>query len=228
MAAREADSGLLAGTGPMATPVAVTRGEVGLAGTAKRLLDVVAALTMLMMAALPMLFIALAIRWTSAGPIFFRQPRVGKGGRFFTSYKFRSMYVDAEERFEEVAHLNEVDGPIFKLRNDPRITPVGRFLRRTSLDELPQLFNVLRGEMSLVGPRPALMREVLGYEPWQLQRLTVRPGLTGLWQVSGRSELPFEVMMRLDLEYIRRWSLWFDIWLLMRTVPAVLSTRGAY
>ena len=228
MAAREADSALLAGVRPMATPVAVTRAGVGLGGTAKRLLDVLVALAILMIAALPMLFIALAIRAISPGPILFRQPRVGKGGRLFTSYKFRSMYMDAEDRLAEVAHLNEVDGPIFKLRNDPRITPLGRFLRRTSLDELPQLFNVLRGEMSLVGPRPGLMHEVQAYEPWQLERLTVRPGLTGLWQVNGRSDLPFEAMMRLDLEYIRRWSLWFDIWLLIRTIPAVVSARGAY
>ena len=175
-----------------------------------------------------MLCIALAIKLTSAGPILFHQPRVGRGGRLFSSLKFRSMYLDAEDRLEEVKHLNEQDGPIFKIRRDPRITSIGRLLRRTSLDELPQLFNVLLGDMSLVGPRPALMPEVLGYEPWQLRRITVKPGLTGLWQVSGRSDLPFETMMRLDADYIGRWSIWLDIWLLVRTIPAVISGRGAY
>lgn len=212
----------------MATPVVLARAEVGLAKIAKRVMDVIVASAGLMLAALPMLCIALAIRLTSPGPILFRQARVGKGGRLFTSYKFRSMYMDAEDRLAEVRHLNQADGPIFKIRQDPRMTPVGRFLRRASLDELPQLFNAFRGEMSIVGPRPALMTEVIAYEPWQLERLTVRPGLTGLWQVSGRSDLPFEAMMRLDLEYIRRWSLWFDLWLLMLTVPTVVSGRGAY
>ena len=212
----------------MATPVVLARAEVGLAKIAKRVLDVIVACAALMLAALPMLCIALIIRLTSPGPILFRQARVGKGGRLFTSYKFRSMYMDAEDRLAEVRHLNQADGPIFKIRQDPRMTPVGRFLRRTSLDELPQLFNAFRGEMSIVGPRPALMTEVLAYEPWQLERLTVRPGLTGLWQVSGRSDLPFEAMMRLDLEYIRRWSIWFDLWLLILTVPTVVSGRGAY
>ncbi len=212
----------------MATPVSLARAEAGVAKIAKRVLDVIVASAGLMLAVLPMLCIALTIRLTSPGPVLFRQARVGKGGRLFTSYKFRSMYMDAEDRLEEVRHLNQADGPIFKIRQDPRMTPVGRFLRRTSLDELPQLFNAFRGEMSIVGPRPALMTEVLAYEPWQLERLIVRPGLTGLWQVSGRSDLPFEAMMRLDLEYIRRWSLWFDLWLLILTVPTVVSGRGAY
>jgi lipopolysaccharide/colanic/teichoic acid biosynthesis glycosyltransferase len=227
VAIREA-GGLPATLQPLATPAAVARAEVGLAGLAKRGLDLLISVAVLIPAALPMLCIALVIRCTSSGPVLFRQPRVGKGGRLFTSYKFRSMFMDAEDRLKEVALLNEVEGPIFKIRRDPRITPFGRFLRKSSLDELPQLFNVLRGEMSLVGPRPALMPEVLAYQPWQLQRTTVKPGLTGLWQVNGRSDLPFEAMMRLDLEYIRGWSLWFDIWLLLRTVPAVLSGRGAY
>ena len=212
----------------MATPVVLARAEVGLAKIAKRVLDVIVASAGLMLAALPMLCIALIIRSTSPGPILFRQARVGKGGRLFTSYKFRSMYMDAEDRLAEVRHLNQADGPIFKIRQDPRMTRVGRFLRRTSLDELPQLFNAFRGEMSIVGPRPALMTEVIAYQPWQRERLTVRPGLTGLWQVSGRSDLPFEAMMRLDLEYIRRWSIWFDLRLLILTVPTVVSGRGAY
>ena len=228
MAIRQVDGQLATARQPVATPVTLARAEVGVAKIAKRVLDVIVASAALLLAALPMLCIALIIRLTSPGPILFRQARVGKGGRLFTSYKFRSMYMDAEDRLAEVRHLNQADGPIFKIRQDPRMTPVGRFLRRTSLDELPQLFNAFRGEMSIVGPRPALMTEVLAYEPWQLERLTVRPGLTGLWQVSGRSDLPFEAMMRLDLEYIRRWSLWFDLWLLILTVPTVVSCRGAY
>jgi lipopolysaccharide/colanic/teichoic acid biosynthesis glycosyltransferase len=213
---------------PMATPVAVTAADGGIAAFSKRTLDFAGALGLLLVFALPMLAIALAVRLTSPGPVFFRQLRVGRSGRFFTSYKFRSMYLDAEDRQKEVAHLNEATGPIFKIRDDPRMTPVGRFLRRTSLDEIAQLFNVLRGDMSLVGPRPGLMSEVLNYEGWELERLTVKPGLTGLWQVSGRSELSFQEMMRLDLEYVHRRSFWFDVWLLIRTVPAVLSGRGAY
>ena len=212
----------------IASPVGVGRAELGLSRIAKRSLDLIVTLPALLIAALPMLCIALAIKLTSAGPILFHQPRVGRGGRLFSSLKFRSMYLDAEDRLEEVKHLNEQDGPIFKIRRDPRITSIGRLLRRTSLDELPQLFNVLLGDMSLVGPRPALMPEVLGYEPWQLRRITVKPGLTGLWQVSGRSDLPFETMMRLDADYIGRWSIWLDIWLLVRTIPAVISGRGAY
>jgi lipopolysaccharide/colanic/teichoic acid biosynthesis glycosyltransferase len=191
-------------------------------------MDLALALTLLLISMPLMIAIAIAVKATSPGPALFRQLRVGEGGRFFISYKFRSMYVDAEARQDEVAHLNEVGGPIFKTRSDPRMTPLGRWLRKTSLDELPQLFNVVRGEMSMVGPRPGLMREVLGYEAWQLERLTVKPGLTGLWQVSGRSDLPFEEMIRLDQEYIRNWSLRGDVWLLLRTLPAVLSTRGAY
>jgi lipopolysaccharide/colanic/teichoic acid biosynthesis glycosyltransferase len=178
--------------------------------------------------AVPMLVIAIAISVSSPGPIFFRQLRVGRGGRFFTIYKFRSMREDAESRQAALAHLNEVSGPIFKIKRDPRLIPVGRIIRRLSLDEAPQLFNVLKGEMSLVGPRPALMREVLLYEPWQLIRLTSRPGMTGIWQISGRSEVSFEEMMAMDMRYVRGWSLWLDLSLLLRTVPALVRGRGAY
>lgn len=223
----EASSAYLPGPRPMVTPLTVTQADVGLGKVSKRCLDIVVALAVLALAALPMLCIALAIRLTSPGPVLFRQLRVGKGGRLFTMYKFRSMYQDAELRLAEVMHLNEAEGPIFKIRNDPRVTPIGRWLRRTSLDELPQLFNVLRGEMSLVGPRPPLMREVLDYEPWHLERLTVKPGITGLWQVSGRSNLPFQEMMRLDIEYVIHWSLWLDLRLLALTIVTVLSGRGA-
>lgn len=220
--------GAIVGSHPVATPFPDGQERGAFRRPAKRALDLAVALTLLAVS-LPLMFaIAIAVKLTSPGPALFRQLRVGEGGRFFISYKFRSMYTDAEARQDEVAHLNEVGGPIFKTRDDPRMTSLGRWLRKTSLDELPQLFNVVRGEMSMVGPRPGLMREVLGYEAWQLERLTVKPGLTGLWQVSGRSDLPFEEMIRLDQEYIRNWSLRGDVWLLIKTLPAVLSGRGAY
>ena len=195
---------------------------------AKRALDITVAAALLVLAAPLMLLIALAIKLDSPGPVIFRQRRVGKDGRLFTFYKFRGMVADAEARLHEVAHLNEVDGPIFKSRRDPRVTRVGRVLRRTSLDELPQLWNVLRGDMSLVGPRPPLPTEVTRYEPWQRDRLLVPGGITGLWQVSGRNLLGFEDMVRLDLEYITRWSLWLDLRILLRTILVVLTARGAY
>ena len=195
---------------------------------AKRALDITVAAALLVLAAPLMLLIALAIKLDSPGPVIFRQRRVGKDGRPFTFYKFRGMVADAEARLHEVAHLNEVDGPIFKSRRDPRVTRVGRVLRRTSLDELPQLWNVLRGDMSLVGPRPPLPTEVTRYEPWQRDRLLVPGGITGLWQVSGRNLLGFEDMVRLDLEYITRWSLWLDLRILLRTILVVLTARGAY
>ena len=143
-------------------------------------------------------------------------------------FKFRSMAKDAEERLPELAGLSETEGHLFKIKDDPRITPLGRFMRRYSIDELPQLLNVFFGHMSLVGPRPPLPREVAKYNAWQLKRLRVRPGITGPWQVSGRSLLPFEDMVRLDIYYIENWSLWLDIKILLRTVPVVLTGRGAY
>jgi exopolysaccharide biosynthesis polyprenyl glycosylphosphotransferase len=194
----------------------------------KRLLDIVFAFAALIVAAIPMLFIALVIRLTSPGPVLFKQKRVGKDGRLFTCYKFRTMYKDAEQRKAELLHLNEADGPIFKIRNDPRLTPVGKFLRRTSLDELPQIWNILRGEMSWVGPRPPTPDEVARYNEWHLKRLEVTPGLTGLWQVSGRSDLSFDEMVKLDLYYAENWSLSMDIIILLKTIPAVLKREGAY
>jgi exopolysaccharide biosynthesis polyprenyl glycosylphosphotransferase len=177
----------------------------------------------------PLLFaVAIAIKLDSSGPVFYRQQRIGKDGKFFWMYKFRSMCQDADRRLDGLRELNEASGPLFKIRQDPRITKVGRFIRRWSLDELPQLFNVIRGEMSLVGPRPPLPAEVDEYEDWQLGRLRAVPGLTGLWQVSGRSEVPFHDMVRLDLHYIRNWSLALDLEILWRTIPAVLMSRGAY
>jgi exopolysaccharide biosynthesis polyprenyl glycosylphosphotransferase len=175
-----------------------------------------------------MLAIALAIKLDSPGPIFYAQVRVGKDGKPFRMLKFRSMRPDADRLLAELKAKNEVSGALFKIKNDPRVTRIGRFLRRSSLDELPQVFNVLRGEMSLVGPRPPLPAEVATYEDWQLGRLRAVPGMTGLWQVSGRSDVPFHDMVRLDLHYIRNWSLWLDLEIILRTIPAVVGNRGAY
>lgn len=170
---------------------------------------------------------AIAIRLTSSGPVFFRQVRCGLNGRHFTLLKFRTMDSDAEDRLLEISHLNEMSGPVFKASKDPRLTPVGRILRRLSIDELPQLLNVIRGDMSLVGPRPPLPEEVSHYESWQRRRLSMSPGLTCLWQVSGRNEVDFDRWMALDLKYIDTWSPMLDLKILLKTVPAVLSGRGA-
>jgi len=175
-----------------------------------------------------MLLIALAIRLDSPGPVLFRQTRVGRGGRPFTLYKFRSMVAEAEMARASLAELNQADGPLFKIKDDPRCTRVGRILRRFSLDELPQFYNVLRGEMSLVGPRPALPEEVAQYQDWHKKRLEVTPGLTGLWQVRGRSELTFDEMMLLDIYYAENWSLGLDLRILLETIPKVLTGQGAY
>lgn len=194
----------------------------------KRVLDVMGALVGLVIA-LPLLAAAaLAIRLESRGPVFHRAVRVGRNGRKFTFLKLRSMQVGAEELRGLLIHQNVVQGPAFKLHDDPRVTRVGRLLRKTSLDELPQLLHVLQGRMSLVGPRPPFPEEVERYEPWMLKRLAVRPGLTCLWQVSGRSDLSFEEWMRLDLEYVDRLSFGLDLRILLLTVPAVVSGRGAY
>lgn len=175
-----------------------------------------------------LLAIAAAVKLTSRGPVLYRQVRCGLNGRRFTLLKFRTMVADADRRLTEVAHLNEIDGPAFKSRRDPRVTWVGRLLRRFSLDELPQLVNVLAGHMSLVGPRPPIPEEVERYQHWQRRRLSMRPGLTGLWQVSGRAGLAdFDDWIALDLAYIDQWSLWLDLKILLKTVPAVLSARGA-
>jgi exopolysaccharide biosynthesis polyprenyl glycosylphosphotransferase len=172
--------------------------------------------------------IALAIKLTSPGPVLYRQQRVGQRGAPFTMLKFRTMRVGAESMLEDLRRLNEATGPLFKLRDDPRVTSVGRWLRKWSLDELPQLLNVLRGNMSLVGPRPPLPEEVREYEDWQFDRLEVPPGITGLWQVSGRSELSFDEYVRLDLFYIENWSLAYDLFILAKTIPMILARKGAY
>ena len=180
-------------------------------------------------AAVPVIALAAAaIKLDSKGPVFHRAIRVGRGGRKFTFLKLRSMRVGAEELRGLLLHLNQAEGPAFKLHNDPRVTRVGRWLRKLSFDELPQLFHVLQGHMSLVGPRPPFPEEVERYEPWMLRRLSVRPGLTCLWQIRGRSDLSFEEWMRLDIEYVDRLSFGLDLRILILTVPAVLSARGAY
>lgn len=195
---------------------------------AKRALDIIVALAGLIVFAPLMIATALAVKLTSRGPVFFSQMRCGRGGRLFRLYKFRSMTQEAEEARASLAAANEMSGPVFKIRTDPRVTPVGRFIRKYSIDELPQLFNVLQGHMSLVGPRPPIPDEVESYEPWQLRRLEVKPGLTCIWQVSGRSDIGFEDWVRLDIQYIDRMSFWLDLKLLLLTVPAVISGRGAY
>ena len=194
----------------------------------KRAFDLLAGSLILLGCSPLLLLVALAIRLDSPGPVFFPQDRVGKDGRPFRMLKFRSMRRDADRLLAELRDRNEASGPLFKMRNDPRVTRVGRFLRRSSLDELPQLFNVLRGEMSLVGPRPPIPKEVADYEDWQHGRLRAVPGMTGLWQVSGRSDVPFHDMVRLDLHYIRNWSLALDLEIILRTIPAVVGNRGAY
>lgn len=202
---------------------------VGPTGFAKRTIDVVGALVGLFLLAPVFALIAIATRLDSPGPVIFRQRRVGLNGREFEMYKFRSMYLDAETRKSELLAFNEVkDGPIFKMKRDPRVTRVGRFIRRTSLDEFPQLVNILRGDMSLVGPRPPLPSEVASYSPEQRQRLTVIPGATGLWQVSGRSDLDsFRAMVALDMAYIRQWSLRQDVSIMFKTVRVILKMEGA-
>lgn len=194
----------------------------------RRGIDIVGAALGLVLGAPFLTLIALAIRLDSPGPVIFRQTRVGAGGKWFEMYKFRSMRQGAEAELEELRDLNEADGPLFKIYDDPRLTRVGRFLRQSSLDELPQFWNVLRGEMSLVGPRPPLPAEVDDYMEWHKKRLEVRPGMTGLWQVSGRSMLSFDEMVLLDIYYIENWSLWIDLKILLRTVPQVLFGNGAY
>lgn len=194
----------------------------------KRLLDIFGSLFLIVLFAPLMLVIALAIKLTSRGPVFYTAKRVGRMGRVFDFYKFRSMYVDADTRLKDVLPNNEKDGPIFKMQNDPRMTRVGRFLRRTSMDELPQLFNVFRGDMSLVGPRPPLTHEVEKYNEYAMERLAVRPGMTCYWQIMGRSNLSFEEWMRLDHKYLEDMSVVTDLMILLKTPIAVLKGDGAY
>ncbi len=210
---------------PLVTLSTAPSGPLQLA--VKRSMDVALSLLLLLLALPVLALVALAIRLGSGGAVFFSQRRCGLNGRVFTLYKFRTMVEGAEGRLDEVAHLNEMTGPVFKSRRDPRITRLGRLLRRFSLDELPQFWNVLRGDMSLVGPRPPIPEEVARYQRWQRRRLAMKPGLTCLWQIRGRNDLDFDEWMRLDLEYIDNWSPWLDLKILARTLPVVLSGRGA-
>jgi exopolysaccharide biosynthesis polyprenyl glycosylphosphotransferase len=197
----------------------------------KRALDVVVSSAAMIFLSPAMILAAILVKLTSPGPIFFVQKRLGRNKRMFEIYKFRTMVADAEDRLKDIEHQNEASGPVFKIMKDPRVTPIGRFLRKTSIDELPQLFNVLKGDMSLVGPRPLQVRDYELFntfcEDWQRRRFSVRPGITCLWQIKGRSSIPFEKWMELDLQYIRTWSLWLDLEILAKTVPAVLKGSGA-
>ncbi|MBI4432536.1 MAG: sugar transferase [Candidatus Omnitrophica bacterium] len=193
----------------------------------KRVFDVLVSSVALVVTAPLLAFSALAIRLTSQGPVFFKQIRCGRNGRRFVLYKFRSMVTDAEARLQELKPLNEMSGPAFKMKNDPRVTPIGKFLRKTSLDEFPQFWNVFRGDMSIVGPRPPLPAEVAEYQPWHRRRLSMKPGITCLWQASGRNQIGFEDWMKLDLRYIDHWSLWLDMKIMLLTAKALLTRRGA-
>jgi len=210
---------------PLLTFSTTPGNEVRLA--VRRLADVVIAAALLVLLSPLMFAIAVGVKLASPGPVLFRQVRCGLHGRRFTFLKFRTMRIDAERLKPLLEPFNEMDGPAFKMTNDPRVFPFGGFLRRTSLDELPQLWNILRGDMSFVGPRPSVVEEVNQYEPWQRRRLSMKPGLTCLWQISGRNELTFDEWMRLDLEYIDNWSLWLDVKIAFKTIPAVLLGRGA-
>ena len=195
----------------------------------KRFMDIILAILAIILGSPVFLVTALLVKITSPGPIIFSQVRVGKFGRHFKFYKFRSMYIDAEARKAELMKHNESgDGVIFKMKHDPRITPIGRFIRKFSIDELPQLFNVLLGDMSLVGPRPPLPSEVRTYTLEERKRLNITPGITCLWQVSGRSELPFSKQIALDKEYIASQSVWKDFLILLKTIPAILTGKGAW
>lgn len=205
------------------------RGVIGGAYLVKRLIDIVASILLLIVLTPLFVVIMLLIYQSSPGPVFYKQTRVGRWGKLFTLWKFRSMYPDADARLKEMMAQNEMSGGvIFKMKNDPRIIPVGRFIRKASIDELPQLWNVLKGDMSLVGPRPALPSEVNQYSLQDRQRLEVIPGITCIWQVSGRSDIPFPQQVQLDVQYIQSQSVWLDIKLLLQTIPAVLLSRGAY
>lgn len=224
MSAAQGDSGAATLAGELDHPIPVAPVQYA---AAKRFLDVVFSLAALLIGFPVFFLVGLAVKLTSPGPVLFRQTRVGAGGKLFPCFKFRSMYIDAEQRLDQIRHLNELSGPVFKVKNDPRITPVGRFIRKYSLDELPQFLNVLFGDMSIVGPRPPIPHEVRKYTAEQLGRLAVQPGLTCLWQISGRSTVDFEQWVALDLEYIRSMSFSKDLWIILATVPAVLTGRGA-
>jgi exopolysaccharide biosynthesis polyprenyl glycosylphosphotransferase len=193
----------------------------------KRVIDLLGAIFGLIITSPILIIVSLFIKFESKGPILFKQKRVGRNGHEFEIYKFRSMVTNAEELKEKLKEKNEMSGPMFKMKDDPRITKVGRFIRRTSIDELPQLLNVFKGEMSLVGPRPSLPKEVKYFEGWMLERLFVKPGLTCYWQVSGRNNIDFEDWMRLDIKYVRERNLWIDIKLIFKTIKVLFGDDNA-
>lgn len=194
----------------------------------KRLIDIVCSFLGVLVLSPLFIIIAIIIKMTSKGPVFFSQKRVGKNGKEFDMYKFRSMVVNAEELKEKLAAKNEMSGPMFKMKDDPRVTKVGKFIRKTSIDELPQLWNVLKGDMSLVGPRPSLPKEVAQFENWMYKRLEVKPGLTCYWQVSGRNNIDFEDWMKLDIKYVDERSTWIDIKLIFKTVGVLFGDKNAH
>lgn len=194
----------------------------------KRLIDIIGSLVGIVITAPIMIIVAILIKFEDPkGPVLFKQNRNGEHSKIFKMYKFRSMYVDAEERLSELMEFNEQTGPVFKMKDDPRITKIGKFIRKASLDELPQLFNVLKGDMSLVGPRPPIPHEVEQYTEYQKQRLLVKPGITCIWQVSGRNDIEFEEWVELDIEYIKKRSIWLDIKLILMTIPALFGDENA-
>lgn len=201
--------------------------EFSLYEVIKRLIDVVCSFLGVLVLSPLFIIIAIIIKTTSKGPVFFSQKRVGKNGKEFNMYKFRSMVVNAEELKEKLAAQNEMSGPMFKMKDDPRVTKVGKFIRKTSIDELPQLWNVLKGDMSLVGPRPSLPKEVAQFEDWMYRRLEVKPGLTCYWQVSGRNNIDFEDWMKLDIRYVDERNLWIDIKLIFKTVGVLFGDKNA-
>ena len=201
--------------------------EFSLYEVIKRLIDIVCSFLGVLVLSPLFIIIAIIIKMTSKGPVFFSQKRVGKNGKEFDMYKFRSMVVNAEELKEKLAAKNEMSGPMFKMKDDPRVTKVGKFIRKTSIDELPQLWNVLKGDMSLVGPRPSLPKEVAQFESWMYKRLEVKPGLTCYWQVSGRNNIDFEDWMKLDIKYVNDRSTWIDIKLIFKTVGVLFGDKNA-
>lgn len=202
--------------------------EFSLYEVIKRLIDIVCSFLGVLVLSPLFIIIAIIIKMTSKGPVFFSQKRVGKNGKEFDMYKFRSMVVNAEELKDKLAAKNEMSGPMFKMKDDPRVTKVGKFIRKTSIDELPQLWNVLKGDMSLVGPRPSLPKEVAQFESWMYKRLEVKPGLTCYWQVSGRNNIDFEDWMKLDIKYVDERSTWIDIKLIFKTAFILLGDKNAY
>ena len=196
-------------------------------GFLKRTIDIIGSLAGLLLLSPVLIIVSILIKLESEGPIIFSQDRIGYKGQKFKMYKFRSMVVNAEELKKKLAEQNEMSGPMFKMKNDPRVTKVGKFIRKTSIDELPQLINILKGEMSLVGPRPSLPKEVKEFEPWMMERLEVKPGLTCYWQVSGRNDIDFEDWMKLDIKYVRERSFWGDIKLILKTVFVLFGDEHA-